>query len=293
MHHQPTIKRRMLRFALSPVTLCLLIILILPIVMPSNDWLTQKFFYPDKIYRLTPDQLGIEYETITLKPEPGITLKNWLLKPKDTPKATILFLHGNAENISTHIHSIAWLIQQGYQVFMLDYRGYGQSTGSPIMPAVLNDIFAANQWLQQHTPPPYLLIGQSLGAALAINFASTDNAKFNAIIIDAPFSGFRTIAQDVLNANWLTWALQYPLSRLIPNNYEPIDYFSKLCKQPVLMFHSTDDEIIPYYHSKQLSQACCNQCQLISTHGPHIATFNYSKNRQLLLDFLEQNLQND
>ncbi|MCX4025525.1 alpha/beta fold hydrolase [Endozoicomonas sp. SM1973] len=292
MSQQLINKSRILRLLLSPITLCLLIVFILPAAMPANYWLTRQFFYPDNHYRLTPTQLGIEYETITLQPSSNNTLKNWLLKPKDTPKATILFLHGNAQNISTHIHSVAWLVEHNYQVFMLDYRGYGKSTGSPIMPEVLEDVAAASQWLQQNTTPPYILMGQSLGAALAINHAAISNTPFNVIIIDAPFTGFRTIAQDVLNANWLTWALQYPLSRLIPDEYEPINQLTKITRSPILVFHSSEDEVIPYYHGKLLVESCPDNCRLITTKGPHIATFSYNQHRQMLLDFLNQNLQN-
>ncbi|WP_163835076.1 alpha/beta hydrolase [Spartinivicinus ruber] len=285
-------RRRILRFMLSPITLFLLLLFTLPSVMPSSYWLTRQFFYPDSSYRLTPTQLGIEFETISIQPTAGVTLKNWLLKPKGKPKATILFLHGNAQNISTHIHSVAWLVEHGYQLFLLDYRGYGKSTGSPVMPAVLDDVTAASQWLHQNTNPPYFLIGQSLGAALAINHATTSNIQFNAFIVDAPFAGFRIIAQDVLDANWLTWVFQHPLSRLIPDEYEPINKLPEIANSPILVFHSREDEVIPYYHSTLLMESCPNNCQLITTTGPHIATFNYNQNRQMLLDFLNKNLQN-
>lgn len=59
----------------------------------------------------------------------------------------VLFLHGNAENISTHIGSVLWLLQSGYQVFALDYRGYGLSTGTPAVPQVFEDIRSSAQWL--------------------------------------------------------------------------------------------------------------------------------------------------
>ncbi|RMF13828.1 MAG: hypothetical protein D6758_12485 [Gammaproteobacteria bacterium] len=86
----------------------------------STRWL----FYPDSRYYQLPDRLGIPYRTVYLFPEPEITLVNWWLAPDNASCGTVLFLHGNGENLSTHMNSVAWLTQQGWSVFLLDYRGY-------------------------------------------------------------------------------------------------------------------------------------------------------------------------
>ena len=83
------------------------------------------FFYPDNATYITPDRLNLEYEDIYLKTADGETLHGWWLPAlTDEPaKGTIYFLHGNAQNVSAHILNAAWLPEQGYNVFTIDYRG--------------------------------------------------------------------------------------------------------------------------------------------------------------------------
>ena len=73
----------------------------------------------------------------------GLKLHGWHLKAKDKSRGTILQLHGNAENISTHVNSVLWLALEGYDVFNFDYRGYGKSEGSPTLDGVHIDARAA------------------------------------------------------------------------------------------------------------------------------------------------------
>lgn len=89
-------------------------------------------FYPDRHIRLTPERLGLDYEDVHLTAADGTKLHAWLLLAQGEAHGFVLFLHGNAENISTHIHNVAWLPAEGYQILLLDYRGYGRSEGSRI-----------------------------------------------------------------------------------------------------------------------------------------------------------------
>lgn len=97
---------------------------------------TSLYFYPLKTMYSTPAMGGIDYETAIFSSRDGTTLSAWLLKTKQPRKGVIYFLHGNAENISTHIASVYWLPEQGYDVFLLDYRGFGLSEGEPELPEV-------------------------------------------------------------------------------------------------------------------------------------------------------------
>lgn len=78
------------------------------------------FFYPQERLRLTPDILGIQYRDVFLTTRDDIRVHAWHLLPPSVPKGVILVLHGNAENISTHIHSVAWLAESGYELLLLD-----------------------------------------------------------------------------------------------------------------------------------------------------------------------------
>ena len=87
------------------------------------------FFVPYRAHVQTPKQLGLAYEDVYFQAGDGTLLHAWFLPAESKALGTILFLHGNAENISTHIMSVRWLPARGFNVLLLDYRGYGASGG--------------------------------------------------------------------------------------------------------------------------------------------------------------------
>jgi fermentation-respiration switch protein FrsA (DUF1100 family) len=223
------------------------------------------FFYPDNATYITPDRLNLEYEDIYLKTADGETLHGWWLPAlTDEPaKGTIYFLHGNAQNVSAHILNAAWLPEQGYNVFTIDYRGYGQSTGAPDIEGALHDVETGLRWLAQRradSEHPLYILGQSLGGALGITLASEwvqrdEQPELNGIILDGTFSGFRYIAREKLDLFWLTWPFQYPLSWTIPDDYEGTDRIAGVSPVPVMIIHSVRDGIIPFEHGVRLYEA--------------------------------------
>ena len=92
------------------------------------------FFYPQRTLRPNPHLAKVAHTEVELTTPDGLRLHGWRLAPPATPpRATILFFHGNAENISTHVNGVLWLALAGYQVVLFDYRGYGQSEGKPTL----------------------------------------------------------------------------------------------------------------------------------------------------------------
>ncbi len=250
------------------------------------------FFYPQKTLVQTPDQFGLDYEDIFLESTDNITIHGWWLKAKAPVRGTVYFLHGNAENISTHFHNVAWLPEHGYQVFALDYRGFGKSQGKARLPGAVQDIATGFRFVMERNAnpgKPVYLLGQSLGASMAIYFAATDaQAKQNlsAVISDAAFTRYSEIARYATGQSWPTWLLQYPVSWSVIRGYDPIDYIAGISPMPLLLIHSKDDPIIPYAFGQALLQAAAPPKNLLTTAGPHTATFSSQKNREILLEFL-------
>src|SRR5512134_443700 len=87
-----------------------------------------RHYGPQDVYFKTPD---------------GLKLHGWFLKAQGEPEGTILVLHGNAENLSTHVNGVLWLVDEGYNIFIFDYRGYGRSEGTPTIAGVHVDAEAA------------------------------------------------------------------------------------------------------------------------------------------------------
>lgn len=274
-----------------PATLTLLALLAL-----LQTGCSSVFFYPDKVTYITPDRLNLEYEDIYLDTADGETLHGWWLPAlTDEPaKGTVYYLHGNAQNVSAHILNVAWLPEQGYNVFAIDYRGYGQSTGAPDIEGALHDTETGLRWLAERHPDndhPLFLLGQSLGGGLGIALASEwvqrgEQPQLSGVILDGTFSGFRLIAREKLGEFWLTWPFQIPLSWSITDDYEGVDRIANIAPVPVKIIHSARDGIIPFHHGMRLYEAAEQPKDFLRTDTPHGATFILPAYREAVLEFM-------
>lgn len=215
---------------------------------------------PSRELMLTPDRYGLEYEELQLKTGDGLTLHGWFI-PTRNPRATLLFCHGNAGNISHRMESIAIFHQLGLNVLIFDYRGYGQSEGKPSEQGTYLDAEAAWDYLtQQKNIPPnqIILFGRSLGAAIASRLASTRQPL--GLIVESAFSSVPDMA-----AHYYPYLPVRLISRFRYDTQQHVENISS----PILVIHSPDDEIIPYSNGQQLFAAAGEPKQFLSIHGGH------------------------
>jgi pimeloyl-ACP methyl ester carboxylesterase len=217
------------------------------------------FFYPTREHAPVPGLDNIVRQDLRFASEDGVPLHGWLLIPRDrAPRGTILFLHGNAENISTHVQSVLWLVREGYTVLAFDYRGYGWSGGdAPDIPGVHRDARAALSYilsLAGVSRDRLVLFGQSLGAAVAVHTVATASPEQRprAVILDSPFAGYRRIVRDKLSALIVTWPIARPASWFFDDEYSPERWIGKIAPAPVIVIHGTADRVVPYAHGKRL-----------------------------------------
>ncbi|KZY61814.1 hypothetical protein A3742_00945 [Oleiphilus sp. HI0071] len=254
-------------------------------------------FFPHEGHYQTPEGLGVDYKTIHLDSE-GFQLENWLLLPKEhvAPKGTVLYLHGNGENISTHMNSVAWLTLEGYKVFLLDYRGYGNSEGASTLRSALYDVFQAHLWLSKHEETPLFLFGQSMGGALAITYSANINelekselAPIRALITESSPADWPQVAREAMRNHWLTWLVQIPAS-FIESKYNPEDHIGQLAGLPILLMHSKQDPIVRYAHLEQLLTAADKAGVHIETYqtlGGHTQGLAYEQARKRFIEFIQ------
>lgn len=253
------------------------------------------FFYPQSVWIATPAAAGLDYDDVMLTAHDGTRLHSWWIPAQGAVADSgtmVLYLHGNAENISSHSRSIYWLAQQGVSVLALDYRGFGASEGEALMPSVLQDIEAAAAWLRQQYPQRRLVVlGQSIGAALAIDFVAAAQERYaiDALFTEAPFTGFGSVARAALSHNLISWLI-WPFTLLVPSRWDPQDVIADI-RIPVMIMHSEDDPVIPVEQGKKLykilTQRSGNEPSCwVSSHGPHIASFSDPALRQAALSFM-------
>lgn len=258
---------------------------------------TQLIFQPMRQEVLNPQQLGLEYRDVTIRAADGTALHAWLLPARGAPKATILFLHGNAENISTHIGSVWWLPGRGYNVLLLDYRGYGKSAGTPTLAGLHSDTegaLAQIDGLEGTRGVPVVVFGQSLGGAVAITALARSQYrnKVTALVVEGAPSDYRALAREKLAQSWLTWAFQWPLSYTLDNDHSPRQEIARLSPIPMLLVHGDADVIVPAHHAQILFEAARDPKELWLVPGAgHIQAFAFPANRDALVRWLDARLQ--
>ncbi|HWD33724.1 MAG TPA: alpha/beta hydrolase [Pseudomonas sp.] len=265
------------------------------LVLLSLGGCSSLLFYPEPGQPFTPQKAKLEYRDVTLTAADGTRLHGWWLPAKAgvEVKGTVLHLHGNGGNLAWHLGGSWWLPEQGYQVLLLDYRGYGLSQGKPALPEVYQDIAAALDWLDQAPEvqgKPQVLLGQSLGGAMAIHYLAQhpqQAKRFKAMVFDGVPASYRQVGRFALSNQWVTWPLQVPLSWLVPDGDSAINSIARLKTTPKLFFHSIDDPIVPLSNGIQLYQAAPPPRVLQLTRGGHVQTFADRTWRQVMLRFLE------
>lgn len=252
------------------------------------------FFLPYRGHVQTPDRLGLKYEDVYFNAGDGTRLHGWFLPAQGRALGTILFLHGNAENISTHIMSVRWLPVRGFNVFLPDYRGYGVSEGKPSFAGVQDDVESALKTLiaQPGVEPGRIVVfGQSLGGAIAVYRVahSAYRANIRALVVESAFSSHRQITREKLADFWLTWPLQYPLSWTVSDEYSPAGAVARIAPIPLLIIHGDSDPIVPLHHGQRLFDLAREPKQLwIVQGGNHIQAFQSQNYRDRFVAYLTE-----
>ena len=215
------------------------------------------FFHPARELAAPPELSGGSLEEVFFPSTDGVRLHGWILRPPGPQKGTLLFFHGNAENMSTHVRAVQWLVKEGYLVFAFDYRGYGTSDGTPDIPGVNRDGVAALDLafhLRGGEEGGIVVFGQSLGGAIAAYAVANSprRGEVKALIIDSSFAGYRRIVRDKLIAGIVTLPLAWPASWTVEDGYSPERWIGSVAPVPVVVIHGTKDPVVPFSHGERL-----------------------------------------
>ena len=156
----------------------LLLVIGIYIGFSAHLFLTQdrKIFFPESQLHITPDQIGLPYDDVTLHSSDGVTLHGWYVIAAAKPRATILYLHGNTGNIGDCLENVKQLVLMGTNVLVVDYRGYGGSSGKPSEQGLYDDAESAWRYLletRKTDPQTIVVYGNSLGGAIAAWLAAS------------------------------------------------------------------------------------------------------------------------
>jgi hypothetical protein len=214
-----------------------------PVVYPEGDWHPRGF--------------PVEYAWFHAAD--GTRLHGWYV-PKENARAAVLFCHGNGGNITHRIDALLMLNRRvGVSVLAFDYRGYGRSEGKPNEPGVLADAQAARAWLaarEKISPADVVLMGESLGGAVAVDLAAGDGAR--ALVLESTFSSLPDVAG--YHYPWLPvrWALR--------TRFDSAGQIGRY-HGPLLQAHGDADTIVPLRFGRRLFEAAGEPKQFLLLHG--------------------------
>lgn len=217
-------------------------------------------YFPTRKLESTPEEIGLEFEDVYFFSSDGIRLNGWYIPARES-RATVLFCHGNAGNISHRIEIIEMFSRLGLDVFIYDYRGYGKSQGSPNEEGLYIDAQAAYKYLldkRNLNEKSIVIYGKSLGGNIAIELCS--KVRPAALITDSAFTSAMDMGKKLFPFIPIRW--------FISVKYDALSRIKEITI-PKLIIHSEDDEIIPFQHGKRLYEASPEPKEFYPMRGGH------------------------
>ncbi len=192
-------------------------------------------------------------------------LHSWDFHPKEYNGITLLFLHGNAGNVTNHFQIAMPLAEQGFRVFLPDYSGFGLSEGKATRRTVLKDAESALGYMNDSLKIPskeLFIYGQSLGGNLAGHLASIYPECFSGLIIEGAFNSHKDIAAHATGLGFI--------ARLLTKELYSSEKSVKKVSKPVLIIHSTQDEVIPFKMGKSIYESANDPKYFLKIDKRHI-----------------------
>lgn len=197
-----------------------------------------------------------EIEEYNVETRDGAIINGLRFKVKD-PKGIVFYLKGNSKSIKGWGKFAVDFTRHGYDVLMIDYRGFGKSTGSRTQKAIKRDLQVVYNKIKENVDEKYIILyGRSLGSGFAAKLASTNSPRV--LILDAPYYSLSKVAKRYMPFMPLSLLIKFPM---------PTYKWLRYVQCPIHIVHGTDDKLIPYKTSVKLSKIKPKQTTLHSIIG--------------------------
>lgn len=240
-------------------------------------------YRPESAIRQTPEHASLAFEDVSFTSRGGVRLSGWWI-PAANPRGTVLFCHGNGGNISTCLDTAIILNSLGLNLLLFDYRGYGDSKGTPTEQGTYDDAEAAWEYLvegRKVRPEKVIVWGRSLGGPIAARTAAEHPAGL--VVMESTFVSLRQLVDDRF--------LRVPSWALSGYAYDTEKHLGKVAV-PVLVIHSPDDGMIPFAHGRTIYDSIRGPKFFLEIRGDH--NRGYVDSRQAyesgISDFLMRHL---
>ncbi|MFT6167364.1 MAG: pimeloyl-ACP methyl ester carboxylesterase [Vicingaceae bacterium] len=197
-----------------------------------------------------------EVEEYNIETRDG-ALINGLHFKVEKPKGVVLYLKGNSKSMKGWGKFAVDFTRHDYDVFMIDYRGFGKSTGRRTQKAIKNDLQLIYNKMKEKVDEKYIILyGRSLGSGFATKLASTNQPRM--LVLDAPYYSLRKVTARYAPFMPMSVILKYPI---------PTYKWLKYVECPIHIIHGTNDKLIPFKSSVKLSKIKPNLTRLYAVIG--------------------------
>lgn len=221
-------------------------------------YFVQDFFIfkPEKLHPDFKFKYDVPFRELNFDIEEGVRI-NGLHFYRNEPKGLLLYFHGNTRSIKGWAKYAKDFYRFNYDVVLVDYRGFGKSTGKRSEARMLSDVqFIYDTLARQYSEEHLIVYGRSLGSGFAAKVASDNQPRY--LILDAPYYNFRKVIERFLPMLPVRFVLRYHLRT---------DKWIQKVKCPVYIIHGTKDWLIPIKHSERLQKFNPRKITLIRIHG--------------------------
>lgn len=217
----------------------------------------RMIFHPGKLSNGHKFDLGPEDEEVFLDTRDGQRIN--ALYFAGTSDKIVLYFHGNAGDMSSWQYVSRDFVRLGYHFFLIDYRGYGKSSGSLSEKGLYEDARAAWDYVtnvKNFRPERIIIYGRSIGTGVAMELASRNEAGL--LVLEAPYTDLRSLAKQKAPIVLPALTLRY--------HFDNLSKVGKV-RSPILFIHGSDDRLIPPSHSRKLFDAFQGQKKLVIIEG--------------------------
>ncbi|MCW8093160.1 alpha/beta hydrolase [Alteromonas sp. ASW11-130] len=212
--------------------------------------------------------VNTDMETVELDSSDGKRVFHYFFNTSQNSKATILVFQGSGSTVANWYKVIRPLIQDGYQIFMMEYRGFGSSEGDATHNSIAIDANAALNYLasrKEVKTKPLLVMGQSYGGQLAIYVTYKNQHLVDGLITEGTFTSFSEEA-----ASFVPWPISSLINLIVSNEYNSLELISAI-KTNKLFIHSAEDKVVPFEMAKKLYNKAVGRKNLWVIEGKHVA----------------------
>jgi len=244
-------------------------------------WQERFLFKPEKL----PEDFefkypNLEFREYNLEKEPGVNI-NGIHFHRDEPKGVVIYLKGNSKSLKGWGKFAVDFTRLGFDVMMVDYRGFGKSTGKRTEDSIKNDLQYVYDQVRMQVPEKYIVLyGRSLGSGFAAKLASTNHSRM--LVLESPYYSLAKVAKRYIPFMPVSMIMRFPI-----RTYKWLKYVD--C--PVKIIHGTNDRLIPFSTAVSLTKIQSKNTRLYSIiGGGHNNLHTYEENHRMLEEILNSKL---